>query len=850
MTVVLSAPHFSFAQSEPDTIPNTNNNAVKTVNNEKSSLDVPVYYNAKDSIRSEIKNKLTYLYGDAEIKYDDVTLKADYMVVDMDKNEVTATYTLDSLGNPVGKPFFTQGNEEMTCDSIRYNFDTKRGLIYEVRTQQGEGYIHMSKSKRQANEYIHLKGGKYTTCNLEDPHFHFELSKAIIVPEKRIVTGPMNLWLQGVPTPLGLPFGYFPNSEEKKKGLLFPTYGQNFYGIFLQDLGYYLPINDNMDASFYGTIYTRGSWGLRANTNYRKIYKVDGAFDIGFQRFKEPFPDENKSGKLILKWNHRQDPKAHPSWKFNSSVNFQSDNNAQNNLDAINNQFLNNSIQSDINVSKIFPGKPFSFNAKLGLKQNGSSKSIDAVLPDMSFNVNRFYLPLKFLEKNRLKWIDFEKIGVTYNLNARNTASFADTLLQQENLEFLQDELIDKMRNGLSHNANIQTSIKLFKSKALVLNPSVRYNEYWNFQTVEKNFNTQTQEQEEIINQGFAAARDLSLNANLTTKFFGYYQFIGKKQPKLRHVMTPTVSYTHRPDLGQSITSFAGPNGELIEYSPFEVSQFRQGVTRESGVIGINILNNFELKYLTPKDTANEFKKIKILEVFSLNTGYDLYKDTNNWSDINMRARTSPAEFMSLNSSLNYGIYGWDEAGRELSSFAVQNNGKLGRIKSADLALDFRFTSKKGRERQKNMDKQYGEEWGAELAYLRMHPELFIDFKVPWNLNVNYKITYNQRTINRVEPGLEEPVAVDSFTLVQTLGFSGDLNITEKWKIAFRSGFDIKSKEFSYTTVDIFRDLHCWQMHFYWVPFGANKSYNLQINVKASMLQDLKYVRRRPNWDY
>ena len=365
---------------------------------EKSDLDSPIFYSARDSIYTDLKKKQVHLYGDAKVDNGEIKMNAGYILIDLNKNEVLAKYAYDADSNKVEFPIFSDGSDEIKASTIRYNFNTEKGFIEEVAIVQDEMHLYMQVAKRHANEEIHFKKGRFTTCDLPEPHYHFQLSKAVLIPDKRIVSGPMNLWIGGVPTPLGLPFAVIPQAEEKSKGLIFPQFVPiSQYGFGIQDLGYYIPINDNLQTTFYGSLYSRGSWGLRNVTDYSKRYGYRGSVNAGFQQFKSGFPENTNDNKFSLRWNHTKDAKSSPFWGFSASVNYISDNKPQNNLDPINPEYFNNSFNSDINLSRRFPNIPIlSAGAKIRLRQNSISENVSLTSPVLNVNVNRFY-PLKKL---------------------------------------------------------------------------------------------------------------------------------------------------------------------------------------------------------------------------------------------------------------------------------------------------------------------------------------------------------------------------------------------------------------------------------------------------------------------
>jgi hypothetical protein len=366
-------------------------------------------YSARDSIYADLKKKQLHLYGEAFVESEEMNLKAGYILVDMETEEITATYILDEEGNITEKPLFTMGGDEVVANTLKYNLNTKKAYIEAVKIVQDEIHLHMGRAKRQANEEIHFVEGKFTTCDLDEPHYHFQLSKAVLIPNKRIVTGPMNLYIAGVPTPFGLPFSYIPQKDKKDRthGVLFPEIiPMSAFGFGLNNLGYYIPINDRLQTSIYGTIYSRGSWGMRSATEYAKRYGYTGNIDVSFQQFKSGFPTNNSLNNMIVLWNHRKDIKSNPKWNFNTSINFTSSNNTKNTLDPLSQNYFKNTLMSDINLTRTFPGKPYQMSAKLSLNQNSTTNNITLNSPIVNFSTSQFFPIRNHLQHRRTKPID------------------------------------------------------------------------------------------------------------------------------------------------------------------------------------------------------------------------------------------------------------------------------------------------------------------------------------------------------------------------------------------------------------------------------------------------------------
>ena len=812
---------------------------------ESDGLDAPVYYSAIDSMVMDVITEEVTLYGQGVVEYTDTKLTADRITIDIKTNEVTATYSLDSLGNPVGKPVFTSAGEEAACEYMKYNFETKKGFVKEVRMQQGEGYIHMADSKIHPNEQIHFKNGKFTTCDKDVPHYHFNLTKAIVVPDKRIVTGPVYMQILKVPVPLAAPFGFFPNSDTKKPGIILPDFqsSNDRYGLGLDRLGYYIPLGDYWETYMYGSIFTTGSWALENRTNYIKKYKYRGNFGLRFEHLKGKFYDNTAVlNRTTVKWNHFQDAKAHPSLKFNASIDFASNNTAKTTLDAINTDYFNNTFNSSLNVTKNW--RAGSFNGLMGvqtsLRQNAQSANYTLDLPSYNLSVSRFDLGV--LRKSNIgsKW--YEKITVTYSLNASNSISAPDTLFTFGTL----DQVADYSRNGIEQNALVQSNLRLFKGR-MTFTPLMRYREYWNFQHEQREWNIDAEKVDTTSLNGFKSSRDLTFSGGLVGNFFGYYKFRGKKEMRFRHVASPNTSFTYRPDINLFEQIQVDTLGNLGYYSPFSQSLYSEGARGSSGSINFGLNNTLEMKKRVKGDTINEsVKSFKLLDAFSVKSGYDFLKDSMNLSNFNFAFRTSRFfNVFTFQSSALLSPYSWEESsGLIKSDYAWQDGNGLGRFTTASLNLNANFTNRKGREKQKEaIDNADGD---ANATGNATNPKVN-NYSIPWTLNLAYNVNYNQQS------ALSGGVYVDTFKLVHTLNAYGNISLNDKWKIDYNLNYDFITNKVPSLRLGLWRDLHCWETSVQFQQFGqwfnpnpgeyfkANWSLLFKIGIKASMFQDIKY---------
>lgn len=807
----------------------------------QSGLDGPVNYQARDSIVADIQKQIVKLYGEASVDYDDFTLNADYIEIDLSKNEVIATYTLDENDSAVGKPIFNAGGEESRCDYIKYNFDTQKGYIREVRAQQDEGYIHMAESKRHPNEEIHLKNGKFTTCDKEVPHYHFKLTRAIIVPDKRIVTGPVYMKLFKIPMPLGAPFAFFPNSESRKHGIILPTFGRNArYGFGLQNLGYYIPLGESWDTRFYGTIFTTGRFGLENVTTYYKKYKHRGDFGVKFEQFRGRFYDTTLTNKWTIRWKHNQDSKAHPSLKFSTDINFKSDNNGKSSLETLNKEYYDNQFNSAVNVSKAWRTRKFSgtLGAKASLQQNSVSKSYSMDLPSINLSVARFDLGV--LRRNPIGESFLDKINVTYSMNARNFIQAPDSIFNAQDYQ----QIYDYALNGVQHNTTIQSNLRLFGGR-MTFTPSATYKELWNFQYETRAWNPASEKVDTTNINGFQSSRELSTRGSLVTNFFGYYRLKGKRQVRFRHVASPSASFTFRPDIGIWDKIQVDADSTTAYYSPFQSSLYKEPGQGNSAIMSFSLNNTLEMKRKDMRDTINESTKSnKLIDAFSMNGSYDFLKDSMNLSNFGLAFRTSKfLNIFSFQSSGTLNPYAWDTIGTATSTYAWNDGKGIGRLTAGVVTVNANFTNKSGRKKQKQKDEQTQD--NAIQNGNATNPNK-VDFDIPWQLNMSYNLNYRRQTIN----------LTDSFALVQTIRLDGDFNLNKKWKFGYIVNYDLQAGAVTNYNLSIWRDLHCWEAVFEWGQYGkwapggdwknTNINFLFRVNIKASMFQDIKLEYNQP----
>jgi len=801
----------------------------KRVTLNKSDFTSLVKYNAADSIYSDFKAQQLHLYGKAFLSYEGISMNAGYILVDFGKNEVLATYSKDTTTFNEGKPTFVENGDTMRAGSIRYNFQTKKGYIQELALKQQEYYLSMETAKRQANEEIHFVQGKFTTCSLEEPHYHFQLSKAILVPEKRIVTGPMNLWVMGVPTPLGLPFSILPQQKPtiKPNGVLMPQISIiSPYGMGVQDLGFYQPINEKIQTSIYGTFYSRGTFGMRNKTDYNVRYKYKGSVDLGYTRFRYGWPNNNPINAFVIKWTHIQDAKANPNWTFNSAVNFNSRSTNKATLNVQNTeQYFENNLNSDIRLGRKFGAKPFSADLKLNMRQNSKSQLVDLTAPILNFQSTARIFPFKAINKI---------IGMTYAGEFQARSSFKDSYLKNKAF----DSIASQFRTGANHRFNVQATFSLLRG-AIRLSPSANYSQSYNFQTITKSVDASNKLIVDTLNSG-GLEHVFNSSASLTSTLYSYYRFIGKRKTVLRHIMTPTVSFNYSPAIQLGLASYTDTSGKIINYSRFERSLYTSGIAQSNGRIAIGINNSFELKQKSSKDTITGFKKTRLIDNLYVSTDYDLYKDTMKWNDIAFRLVINPVETFNITINGVHSLYAWNKTtGISVQQFAFENNQGIGQLKSGSVSTSWTFTAKKNRDRLKNSSSNALNTWNPNYQQWINSPTQLILFDIPWKVSIEHILSLatnsNQTTF-----------ASKQYLPTHTLRLSGDFSFTENWKVASNLLLDVETGKITNFNINMFRNIHCWNVSFNWTPIGTNKNFFISLRGTAAALQNVNLNIRRP----
>jgi LPS-assembly protein len=813
----------------------------------KDSLDAPVRYQAEDSAVVLILEKKIILYGKTKIEHKTNVLTAPMIEMDQQTSILTAVNRKDSTGLILETANFTDGNQSFTSDTIRFNFKTQRGLTKNTYTSSGgEMYVFAEKFKKVDSVTTFAQRVRFTTCNLDEPHFAFLSDKMKLINKKVAVSGPTHPEFEGVPVPIYLPFGFFPLSQGRHSGLLPPQVTNNEQmGIGLEGLGYYKVLNDYWDAKLYGNIYSYGGWSANLNPTYRKRYRYAGAFNLSMQTTKQNFkgdPDYVKSNTYFVTWNHAVDSRARPGTTFSANVNAGS---TKYNQFIPNNTVRNfqNQLGSSIAYSKSWKDKPYNLTISANHNQNNLTHLINVSLPDMGFTINTLYPFQKKEFFGAPKW--YEKLGIGYTGTFRNQFSFYDT-----NFSFKQ--LIDTMQWGALHNLPITLSLPPIFGGALIVAPSVSYSQVWIAQKMRMKWNTPKQKLDTVsVTKGFFVDHSANFSLGFSTAVFGTYQFKNKKVVAIRHVIRPSLSMNYKPDLSSSHyytdTVYSGYTSRLSEFQGSLYGGFSEGQT---GGISFQLDNNLEMKVRNKdsSDTKNNTHIVHLIDGFGLSTGYNFLRDSLKLDYINLYFRTNLFEKININASGTLNPYKSDTLGRDIDKFAWTGaNPSLGRISNASVTVSTSFQSKpKDAEKEKKKQEAIREnletpelrdEQKRLLEYAKQNPGEFVDFNIPWSINLSYSLNYYQQ-LKPNYSGYESKFS-------SNINFNGSFNLTPKWNFSVNGAFDFDTKAIQYFTMAISREMHCWQMSINATPIGLYRYFNISISPKASILQDLKLNRTR-----
>lgn len=808
-----------------------------------------ITYSASDSIDNDVVNKKVYLYGNAKIQYDDITLTAAHIIYDFESYTVHAEGVQDTLGNWEGLPNFIQGTSDFKSNQMDYNFRSKKAYVKQVSTEVIEGTLTGDRVKTiDDNSIIYIKDGEYCPCEDPNAKTRFKIGKLKVIKDKQIVTGPGYMVIGKIPTPLAFPFGFFPNSEEKQAGIIIPSYGNGgVQGYYLNNLGFYLPVNDYVDTKFLGDIYTRGSWGLQNVTRYENRYKYNG--QVRLQLHQKVLGDKDlnnysETNSFFVNWAHAQDRKARPNSNFSASVNAGSTSNFRNDLNASQQDYLTNTFQSSIAYDKGFYDSPWNFNIKAGHSQNSQTGNYTFTLPDVSVSRART-MPLAGLFNKGGKQKFYEKLGLNYSANFRNQLDVNESELSLNNWP----ELKKKFKNGVQHNAGLSLPIN---AGPLTITPSFSYTERWYFKTYGQAYNEDLEIFEQDTISGFDRNYNYSFGTSVSTKLYGMYSFKKGALKAIRHTVTPSVSYRASPTFDPNIYGFYGDDGTLTKFSPYANSMYSYSGSSRSESINFSLGNNLEAKVLSRRDSTSKFKKVPIIENVTISGNYNFAADSLKLSTINISGRTKITKYANINFSGRFDPYAHtvNDNGRvqRVDAFLRERSGKWASFESGNVSLNGSgfgsemYTGKKSAIIRPEEDTDSDDLTGKPIVQQETKG-LFDDFTIPWHFNFGYTLN-----ANRVRYGIQQEdgyyMMADSMAIVQGITFNGDLRLFDKVQLNFTSGYDVVKKEFTPTTIFMTVDLNCWEFGARVIPFGDRKSFNLTLNIKSSMLKDLKLEKK------
>ena len=850
-TILDSLPNIETPQVQKDSI-NTD-----SIAKPKGVLEGIVDYKAKDYTSVNQKTKQIFLYNEAEVQYQDMDIKSGVIIIDYGKDLVYAGRLKDSLGNYSQAPVFKQGSDVVEPDSIVFNMKTKKALIWNSKTEQQGGRIISKLTKKENDSVYFVKRAKFTTSeNEENPEYYFLLRKAKVVPGKKVVTGLTNMFIADVPTPIGLPFAFFPLSKKRTSGVIFPSFGeQNNRGYFLQNGGYYFALSDYIDLATLGDYYTNGSYGLRLESNYAVRYKFRGNLSFRYENLinsERGFPDYSKSIIYNLRWNQSQDSKSNPSSRFSASVNLGSSTYYQESINQLNtSNFLNNTLASSVSYSKTFRGEPqVNISVTATHSQNTNTQTINMTLPTFQGSVDRVF---PFAPKTGSKKGVFQNINFQYNVRGENRIQTTDSL-------FFKKEMFDDAKAGMQHTIPISTNFKLFKYFSM--STSANLNHSWAFNTIKKEYDIDNQEVVTTDLRGFDSYTTYNFSTSLGTTIYGLFNFgEDKKIQAIRHVMRPSISYNVTPSFEQyydtyEVVSADGLTTDQVEYSRFEQSLFGAPSNRYSSSVGLSLTNNLEAKVRDKDSTATEPKKIFLLNSLNFSTSYNIASDSLNWNPVRMTGGTQLFDNkMSLNFGATLDPYALDNNNKKINTFNIDNGGSLFRISSANLTMSYNLSSDTfGGDDSNDNDAATQESLrsGGRADDLFGKPQDFADrrlnsdrkndedptptdlykYKIPWSLRLAYAVNYNNS---------RRQSEISSHSLM----FSGDIELSPRWSVGASSGYDFKNKGFTYTQLRFERDLESWRMNFSWIPFSSRSSWNFFIGIRSSILSDIKYDKQR-----
>lgn len=836
----------------------------------KDAIDAPVFYECTDSmVWSRTGN--AYLYGAGKVRYDKIELTADVIKLNMDSSVVHATGSIDTTGMSVGLPIFMDGGTPYESDKMSYNFKTKKGFINNVYTQQGDGFIMGGKAKKDSAGIFYSQDGKYTTCDAEHPHFYVRLTRAKVRPKKDVVSGPLYLVVEDVPLPLALPFGYFPFTSSYSSGIIMPTFGdETERGFYIRDGGYYFAISDKVDLRLTGEIFTKGSWGLGAASTYAVRYKYSGSVDFSYlvtKNGEKGLPDYAVGKNFRLQWSHRQDPKVHPNSNFSASVNFATASYERSNLSSLYNPVLNSQSMrtSSVSYSYTFPNIGLSLSTTMNVAQNMQDSTLSLTLPNLSISLSKKY---PFKRKKRAgdeRW--YEKISLSYSGQMSNSISTKED-------KVLKSNLVKDWRNGFKHNIPVSATFQLFGF--LNITPSFNYTERWYFKKINQEWDYATNSVAKDTVYGFNRVYNYNLSISANTTLYGFYQPAGflknSRVHTVRHVFKPSISFSYAPDFGAEHYGYydtyvyTDENGEArtVEYSPYQGSLYGIPSRGKTGSISFSVSNNVEMKWRTKNDSL---KKISIIDELGASLSYNLAAKTKPWSNLSTRLRLKLTKnyTFSFNATWATYAYAFNDRGQVIVGDRTEwSYGRFGRFQGMSQNLSYTFNNKtfdkikqwfQGSDEDEEVENQEGEDAEEPVALksgslkdsrskkakdATLDNDGYMPFKFPWNLTISYGIMMAENTAAKINvKTMRYP-----YKFTQNMNISGNIGISDNWRITFTSGYNFQFKKLTTTTMNISRDLHCFEMSC-GIVLSPYTSFNFSFRATSQMLADaLKWDKR------
>ena len=838
----------------------------------KDAIDAPVYYECTDSmVWSRTGN--AYLYGAGKVRYDKIELTADVIKLNMDSSVVHASGRIDTTGMTTGLPIFMDGGTPYESDRMSYNFKSKKGFINNVYTQQGDGFIMGGKAKKDSAGVFYSQDGMYTTCDAEHPHFYIRLTRAKVRPKKDVVSGPLYLVVADVPLPLALPFGFFPFTSSYSSGILMPTFGdETERGFYLRDGGYYFALSDKYDLRLTGEIFTKGSWGFGAASSYAVRYRFSGSFDFSYlvtKNGEKGLPDYAVGKNFRLQWSHRQDPKVHPNSNFSASVNFATSSYERSNLSSLYNPVLNSQSMrtSSVSYSRTFPEIGLSLSTTMNVAQNMQDSTLSLTLPNLSVSLSKKY---PFKRKKRMgdeRW--YEKISLSYTGQMSNSISTKEDKVMHSNL-------VKDWNNGFKHNIPVSATFQLFGF--LNVTPSFNYTERWYFKKVNQEWDYATNSVAKDTVYGFNRLYNYNFSVSANTTLYGFYQpagFLKKSRVHtVRHVFKPSVSYSYTPDFGAQHYGYydtyvyTDEKGEarVVEYSPYQGSLYGIPSRGKTGSVSLSVSNNVEMKWRTKNDSL---KKVSIIDELGASLSYNLAAKTKPWSNLSTRLRLKLTKSYTFSFNATWATYAYEfnDRGQVVVGDRTEwSYGRFGRFQGMSQNLSYTFNNKtltKIRD-MFNKDEDEGEEDDSlkeekagdgedpsrkkslkdsktkKAKSAAVDEDGYMPFKMPWNLTVSYGIIMAENTAAEIDvKTMRYP-----YKFTQNMNLSGNIGISDNWRITFTSGYNFQFKKLTTTTMNISRDLHCFEMSC-GIVLSPYTSFNFSFRATSQMLADaLKWDKR------